>query len=146
MRPSFWKMSLFLLLGGVVGLGAAGYTFAARAENADDNERTVIFRFSHFATGDMTVRAGVPITFTLDNEDPIEHEWIIGNEEVHERHRNGTEAYHDQVPSEVTVPALSVRNTTLTFLDPGDYDFICHLPGHEAYGMRATLHVLPSDR
>jgi uncharacterized cupredoxin-like copper-binding protein len=134
------------LLLGAVALGAAGYSFAARAEKADANERTVVFRFSHFASGDMTVSAGVQVTFTLDNEDPIEHEWIIGNEEVHERHRNGTEAHHDQLPSEVTVPALSVRKTTLTFLDPGDYDFICHLPGHEAYGMRATLHVVPGNR
>jgi uncharacterized cupredoxin-like copper-binding protein len=31
--------------------------------------------------------------------------------------------------------------TTLTFAEPGDYLYICHLPGHEAYGMVGTLHV-----
>jgi uncharacterized cupredoxin-like copper-binding protein len=61
---------------------------------------------------------------------------------VHERHRLGTEPYHDQVPTEVTIPALSTRRTVLQFDAPGDYPFICHLPGHEAYGMKGTLRVL----
>jgi uncharacterized cupredoxin-like copper-binding protein len=126
-----------------IAAGVAAYSIAAQEGGQPDNDRTVVFRFSHFATGDMTVRAGVPVTFRLDNEDPIEHEWIVGNEEVHERHRSGTEPYHDLLPSEVTVPALSVRKTTLTFLDPGDYQFICHLPGHEAYGMVGVLTVVP---
>ena len=86
--------------------------------------------------------AGVPVTFTLRNDDPIEHEWIVGTEDVHERHRTGTEPYHDQVPTEVTIPALSTRTTTVTFDEPGDYAYICHLPGHEAYGMRGTVQVV----
>lgn len=140
MKSRLWQAGLVLLFV-AMAVGAAGYSFAAKSEPAD-NERTVVFRFSRFASGDMTVSTGVPVTFTLDNQDPIEHEWIVGNAEVHERHRSGTEPYHDQVPSEVTVPPLSVRKTTLTFVDAGDYEFICHLPGHEAYGMRATLHVV----
>jgi uncharacterized cupredoxin-like copper-binding protein len=88
------------------------------------------------------VKAGTPITFTLKNDDPIVHEWIVGTEEVHERHRTGTEPFHDQIPSEVTIPALSTRKTILTFNDPGEYRFICHLPGHEAYGMAGTLRVV----
>jgi uncharacterized cupredoxin-like copper-binding protein len=50
---------------------------------------------------------------------------------------------HATRPTEVTVPALSTRTTTLTFAEPGDYAYICHLPGHEAYGMHGTVHVLP---
>lgn len=140
MRRRLWQAGLVVLFA-AVAVGAAGYSFAAKQDSAD-GEKTVVFRFSRFASGDTTVKAGVPVTFKLDNQDPIEHEWIVGNAETHERHRSGTEPYHDQVPSEVTVPALSIRRTTLTFVDPGDYEFICHLPGHEAYGMRATLHVL----
>ena len=101
-----------------------------------------MFRFSRFEPGTLTVRAGEAITFTLRNDDPIAHEWIVGTEDVHARHRTGTEPYHDSVPNEVTVPALSSRRTTLTFDEPGDYSFICHLPGHEAYGMSGTLRVV----
>ena len=34
--------------------------------------------------------------------------------------------------------------TTVTFQQPGEYKFICHLPGHEAYGMVGILRVLPA--
>jgi plastocyanin len=30
---------------------------------------------------------------------------------------------------------------TVTFGEPGDYAFICHLPGHEEYGMRGVVLV-----
>ena len=103
---------------------------------------TIDIRFSRFGPSAGSVPAGVPVTFTLRNSDPIDHEWIIGTNEVHERHRSGTEPYHDQVPTEITIPALATRSTTISFDAPGDYSFICHLPGHEAYGMQGTLRVV----
>jgi uncharacterized cupredoxin-like copper-binding protein len=36
---------------------------------------------------------------------------------------------------------MSSAQTTLTFDEPGDVVFICHFPGHEAYGMAGVLHV-----
>ena len=105
-------------------------------------EATIAIHFSHFVPEDVTVPAGVPVTITLRNDDPIEHEWIVGPPDVHERHRTGTEPYHDQVPTEVTIPALDSRITTITFERPGEYLYICHLPGHEAYGMVGRMHVV----
>ncbi len=46
-------------------------------------------------------------------------------------------------PTEVSVPAGTTVTTTITFRDPGEYRFICHLPGHEAYGMVGILRVVP---
>ena len=106
---------------------------------AASDQATIVFHFSKFEPGTVRVPAGVPVAITLRNDDPIEHEWIIGMEEVHARHRTGTEPVHDTRPDEVTVPAFSTRTTTLTFDRPGEYAFICHLPGHEAYGMRGML-------
>ena len=103
---------------------------------------TIAIHYSHYATELVNARVGVPITITLRNDDPIEHEWIIGTEAVHERHRTGTEPFHGTIPTEVTIPALSTRVTTVTFREPGDYKYICHLPGHEQYGMVGTLHVV----
>jgi uncharacterized cupredoxin-like copper-binding protein len=31
----------------------------------------------------------------------------------------------------------------VTFASAGTYRFICHLPGHEAYGMVGTVTVVP---
>lgn len=111
---------------------------------ADERRATIGVRFSKFESPPITVRAGEPVRITLRNDDPIEHEWIVGTEEVHARHRTGTEPYHNSSPSEVTIPALESRETTLTFDEPGVYRYICHLPGHEAFGMTGTLKVVAS--
>ena len=89
----------------------------------------------------MSVRAGVPVTITLRNDDPIDHEWIVGSPSIHERHRHGTEAVHESRPTEVSMPALSSRVTRITFSQPGDLAYICHLPGHEEYGMAGSVHI-----
>jgi uncharacterized cupredoxin-like copper-binding protein len=126
----------------LLALSLAAIVVAGCAAEASSDDVTVRFRFSRFEPNLVTVTAGTPVRFTLQNDDPIEHEWIIGSEEVHDRHRTGTEPYHDEVPTEVTVPALSTRSTTVSFDQPGEYLFICHLPGHEAYGMRGTVVVV----
>jgi plastocyanin len=79
----------------------------------------IVLRYSHFAPGT-----------------------IVGPPEVHAAHRVGTEPSHAERPTEVTVPALATRQTRITWDRPGEYAFICHLPGHEAYGMRGTVRVV----
>ena len=134
MKPKI--VVLLLLIGlAMMALGCSGNA-AGETET-----RTITIHFSHFSPEVVKVPAGRPVTFVLKNEDPIEHEWIVGSSEVHERHRTGTEPYHDQVPTEVTIPALSTRVTTIMLPGPADYLFICHLPGHEEYGMRGTVRV-----
>jgi uncharacterized cupredoxin-like copper-binding protein len=104
------------------------------------NQVTITFHYSHFTPDVVRVRAGVPVRVTLRNDDPIDHEWIVGSAAVHDVHRRGTEAVHSSVPTEVSVPALSTRTTTITF-PAGEEAFICHLPGHEEYGMTGLLNA-----
>ena len=99
--------------------------------------------YSHFDQTKIDVPMGVPITFTLVNDDPIDHEWLIGDETFHARHRAGTEAVHGDRPNEVSLPPLSVKTTTITFDKPGPLTFICHFPQHEAYGMVGVVMVKP---
>lgn len=103
----------------------------------------ITVHYSHFEPSIVSVRAGTPVTFALRNDDPIEHEWIVGPAQVHASHRTGTEARHDTRPDEITLPPYASLTTTLTFDRPGDYAFICHLPGHEAYGMTGIVRVTP---
>lgn len=113
---------------------------AARC-TSDASPRRVEIRihYSRFDPGQLTVPRGVAVTFVLINEDPIDHEWLLGDAAFHERHRRGTETRHARRPNEVSVPALSTVETTLTFAIPGTQQYICHFPGHEAYGMVGTL-------
>ena len=102
---------------------------------------TITIHHSAFDLTDVTVPTGVPVTFVLVNQDPIDHEWLIGDDEFHDAHRAGTHAAHGDVANEVTIPALETRRTTITFDDAGSLLFVCHLPAHEAYGMVGTVTV-----
>ena len=100
--------------------------------------------WSHFTPQEVSVPVGVPVTFTLRNDDPIDHEWIVGDAALHDRHRTGTEPAHHQRPTERSIPALTPIETVVTFDRPGRYLYICHLPGHEAYGMVGVVNVTPT--
>jgi uncharacterized cupredoxin-like copper-binding protein len=106
-----------------------------------DHTVAIDIRHSRFLPAEISVPAGVPVTFMLRNGDPIDHEWIVGDEASHTRHRTGTEPAHGERPTEQSIGALSSVRTTVTFAAPGTYRFICHLPGHEAYGMVGVVTV-----
>jgi uncharacterized cupredoxin-like copper-binding protein len=102
----------------------------------------ITMRYSHFEPSGVQVPVGVPVTFVLHNADPIDHEWIVGDAAVQQRHRVGTEPLHGDRPTEVSVDAGTVRTTTVTFSEPGRLLYICHLPGHEAYGMVGVVTIV----
>lgn len=120
------------LLVGAVAVGGC----APSAQTA-----TVTIHYSLFGQTELRVPRGVPITFVLVNEDPIDHEWLIGDEAFHAARRTGTHAAHGGVPTEVTAPALATAEATITFEEAGTFAYIGHLPGHEAYGMVGHLVV-----
>lgn len=101
----------------------------------------VKIRYSRFLPSEMTFEAGTTVRFVIRNADPIDHEFILGDEGVQRRHESGTHARHGEVPGEVSVPALSEATTTYTFKTKGSLTFACHLPGHFAYGMRGRIRV-----
>ena len=124
----------------VVALALAAFAASAcaSAQAAMPTQVGIRIHYSRFEPSTVEVQAGVPITFTIVNDDPIDHEWLIGDSNFHDRHRTGTEAVHGDRPDEVSLPPMSIKRTTLTF-PPGTYLYICHFPGHEAYGMVGTL-------
>jgi len=128
------------LLGLVVVAGAAAVVLAKGGPAPSTNVEIVI-RYSHFEPAQIAVPVGVPVTITLRNDDPIDHEWIVGDEAIHAVHRTGTELLHPTRPTEVVIPAGESRTTVVTFEVMGAQQFICHLPGHEAYGMVGTVTI-----
>jgi uncharacterized cupredoxin-like copper-binding protein len=110
---------------------------------AQPNDRTVAVNIHHsrFAPAEYVFEAGDTVRFVIHNGDPIDHEFILGNEAVQRRHENGTEKAHGAIPGEVSVPAGETRTTTYTFAEPGTLIIGCHLPRHYAFGMRAAVEV-----
>jgi uncharacterized cupredoxin-like copper-binding protein len=103
----------------------------------------ITIHYSRFDPGTIAVRPGETVRFEIRNTDPIDHEFILGNEEVQRVHEEGTEAHHAPRPGEVSVPAGSTVVTTYTFpATNGELIFGCHLPGHYDFGMRGTVTVV----
>jgi len=101
----------------------------------------IVIKYSKFVPASIVVPVGVPVTITLRNDDPIDHEWILGDEAIQAIHRVGTEPVHANHPGEVFIPAMTLKTTVVTFERTGSLQFICHLPAHEAYGMKGTVTI-----
>jgi uncharacterized cupredoxin-like copper-binding protein len=100
--------------------------------------------YSKFSTKEIRVRTGTTVRFVIDNQDPINHEFIVGDASVHARHERGTEQAHPPVPGEVSVAPDDDGLTIYRFDEPGRYEFACHLPGHLAFGMKGWVDVEPN--
>jgi uncharacterized cupredoxin-like copper-binding protein len=121
----------------LVGAAAASRGAAARA-NAGTVHITI--HYSSFAPDSLDVDPGETVRFVIRNTDPIDHEFILGDEEVQLAHELGTEAHHAPRPGEVSVPAGETVVTTYNFPEtPGELIFGCHLPGHYDFGMHGTV-------
>ncbi len=130
------------LLGAVL-LALTTAVAGCQGESGQPVTLQITIHYSHYDPSAVTVPVGRPVTFVITNTDPIDHEWIVGDAALHERHRTGTEPYHNARPTEITIPARSQKRTTVTFASVGALQFICHLPGHEAYGMVGTVTITP---
>jgi uncharacterized cupredoxin-like copper-binding protein len=132
-----------VVLAGALALLAGGSAACGTAA-ADPGPRTVHITIHHsaFAPALIAARPGETIRFVLENTDPIDHEFIVGNERVQQVHEEGRESHHAPRPGEISVPAQETRVTTYTFpRAPVRLLFGCHLPGHYDYGMRGTISV-----
>ena len=133
------------------GVAAAGFAVAAAGTNdppgpLGPGDVTVELRVEHslFEHTELRVVEGTRLRFVVDNDDPINHELIVGGPEVHARHARGSEPRHPSIPGEVSVGPNQVGVTTLRFDEPGTYEFACHLPGHYEYGMHGVVDVVPA--
>lgn len=125
----------------VIALGATAVALAGRSGPPAATVIEIDIHYSHFEPSAITVPVGVPVTITIRNNDPIDHEWIVGDEAVQAKHRTGTELLHPSRPTELVIPAGESRVTTITFESAGTLQYICHLPAHEAYGMVGTVTI-----
>ena len=122
---------------------------AGIASVGDSGGRTIEITIvnSHYSMESIPVDPGETVTFVITNEDPISHEFVVGDAALQDRHEDGTERYHDAIPTEVTVPPGERVTTTFEFgpsngIDPGEKNYYaCHLPGHFDYGMVGRFEV-----
>jgi uncharacterized cupredoxin-like copper-binding protein len=130
----------------VAGHAAGGTSKGDGTLGPGDVTVAMTIHHSRFQPDRIHVAPGTTVRFVVDNQDPINHELIVGDAEVHRRHELGTEPVHPPRPGEVSIPALSHAETTFVFGDPGSVLYACHLPGHFRYGMSGYVDVVGSDK
>jgi uncharacterized cupredoxin-like copper-binding protein len=135
----------------VAAVVLTGALAAANGERTDEGPQalgpgsvTVRIGIEHsaFDTDRIVVRPGSEVRFVVVNDDPIDHELIVGPDDVQELHERGNHAEHPAVPGEVSVGPNTEAETTYRFDEPGQVVFACHLPGHFAYGMHGVVDVV----
>ena len=135
------------LAAGIAACSVMAYAAYATAGTGADRTIEVVINHSAFDPAKIEVNEGETVTFVLINQDPIDHEFIIGDKASQRAHEFGTEAHHDERPTEISIPAGETVETTVDFdingflavADP--LLFGCHLPGHYDYGMRGVIQV-----
>lgn len=134
-----------------VGATMAGYAFDGAAADSAATPPLgpglvtvdVDMAYSAYSLQDLHVYEGTLVRFVVKNEDPINHEFIVGDDAVHARHATGHEAFHPPVPGEVSVGPGETGLTTFLFDEPGTVVYACHLPRHLEYGMVGEITVVP---
>ncbi len=138
-------MRRMVLLAAVLmtAMSGAGLAVVSAAGTAPRGvvEIPLTIRHSRFVPSEVSVPAGAKVRFVVENTDPIDHELIVGDQAVQDKHERGTEAHHGTVPGEVSVAAGEVARTSYTFDSAGTLLMGCHLPGHWDYGMRGEITV-----
>jgi uncharacterized cupredoxin-like copper-binding protein len=99
---------------------------------------------SRFTPARIHVVAHTEVRFEIVNRDIINHEFIVGGDDVHARHEAGHEPWHAPVPGEVSVAPHETGVTTYAFHATGTVVFACHLPGHLDFGMKGVVVVEPA--
>jgi uncharacterized cupredoxin-like copper-binding protein len=137
-----------------VAVGATTMGYALDAAVADDEGTAPLgpglvtveidMSYSRYSLEEIHVWEGTLVRFIVTNDDPINHELIVGDDAVHARHATGHEAFHPPVPGEVSVAPHQVGLTTYLFDEPGEVLFACHLAGHQQFGMEGVVVVEPA--
>jgi len=141
------RIALALLVAGATAVGGYAMNSGAHAQGAPAAlgpglvTVDVGIHYSKFSLSTLRVRTGTVVRFLIHNDDPIHHEFIVGDASVHRRHEHGTESTHPPIPGEVSVAPEDIGETFYRFDTLGPVELACHLPGHLAYGMKGWVTV-----
>lgn len=93
----------------------------------------------------MSVPAGVPVTFVVTNDGVLPHEFYLGDDAAQAEHEAEMAAggmSHDE-PAGINVEPGATKELTFTFGAAGSMLAGCHVAGHYAAGMKASIIVNP---
>ena len=126
----------------VISLALASCGGKAARPSTEINITMTDFQFSPNA---FTVPAGKEITLNAENTGGVVHSFVI----MQKGQTAGTEFNDEDQPNvywEVEIqPGGSADTSFAAPTDPGDYEVICHIPGHLQAGMIGKLTVVAEE-
>jgi uncharacterized cupredoxin-like copper-binding protein len=131
------KKILFLLVGICLIITACGGKNGGVSTNV--NITMTDFQFS---PNSFTVPAGKEISLKAENSGAVVHSFVIMNEGK----SAGTEFNDEDTPNvywQIEIQPGGSTDTTFTApSQPGEYEIVCHVPGHLQAGMVGKLNVV----
>lgn len=162
MRKSLLAMTLYLATASAFAAGEHGGSHSATPEA--EVERTVQIEAGDmwFGPEELSITAGETVRFKVANTGNLQHEFVIGDAEAQEAHRemmqamgdshgdgHGGHGGHDmaegahggEMPSVTLAPG---ETTELIWTAPADVDtlvYACNIPGHYESGMFGEINL-----
>jgi uncharacterized cupredoxin-like copper-binding protein len=98
-----------------------------------------------FQPNTFTVPAGQEISLSAENNGGVVHSFVI----MKKGESAGTEFSEEDQPNvywQVEIqPGGSTNTTFMAPADPGEYEVVCHVPGHVQAGMVGKLNVVAGE-
>ncbi len=138
-------LAVVALLLAACGGGDSG-SGSSEAEPSGPQEFTVTVKDEfNFDPNTLTVKAGEEVQVTFENTGTIAHSFVVLNSGVTAEDLAGAseDEQHDMLVMEMhdVAPGESGSETFTAPSEPGEYTFICAVPGHAQAGMTGTLTV-----
>lgn len=119
------------------------------AANSGDGTRTVevrAFDSLRFEPMEVQVEAGETVRFVVSNPGSLEHEFVLGDEDVQMAHEGQMDMGMEHGSIESELPSLTIapgetKTVAVTFDEPGTVLYGCHVEGHYDGGMVGTIDV-----
>lgn len=94
-----------------------------------------------FEPSEVRVEVGETVRFVVTNPGQLPHEFVLGDEDVQEAHEMAATEGMDhggamvEAMAALTLDPGATEEVTVTFDEPGEVLYGCHVPGHYDAGM-----------
>lgn len=130
------------------GSGDEAFAFGEPAD-ASDATKTVKVTIGDglaFEPASLEVGKGTVVAFEVANDSKVDHEFVLGDEDVQKNHSDmmSSMSEHGDMedePNAVMLPPGAEKTIVWRFSEPGTFEFACHVAGHYEAGMAGTVSV-----
>jgi uncharacterized cupredoxin-like copper-binding protein len=137
-----------IALFGILALTLAACGGDAPATTVEPLELVIEAYDMGFTPNVIEITAGQPVRLTLNNVGFLEHDWSVKHMPVtnvreHSAQSAGHAAHMDNDDPDLHVAAMMGEQGVVEFTptEPGEYEIVCTVAGHEAAGMVGRLIV-----